>query len=159
MSLPQPAPLAQISGPPLITCVDIHGFQVPQTELWTGPSEQIDPTDAASWPVSNETDGWFWEVSQAERLLAEAEVLEEWADAADGPQPRWTDEVLAQAILEGALEPRRSRTLDVEPFHPGPEPLPPIAGGCGPEPFEPTDRDWDDLYAAGREYPEWGILE
>jgi hypothetical protein len=151
MSLPQ---MAELAKDPLITLVDLAGRPIPAE------------ADAASWPPSNEADGWYWEpdpVVTMELIQAETDRM---ADAADGSVP-YHDEDLARAILEGALSPgARLRGVD-EPFLPGPEPepvpsaLPPVAGGCTdePEPFVPTDRDWEDLYQAGRVYPAWGVCE
>jgi hypothetical protein len=87
--LPPTADRRQITGPPFITCVDLDGFQVPRTELWDGPSEEIDPTHPASWPAW--TDNFFWEVSDDERAALEAEALEaecDRRDAVDAPGNR-----------------------------------------------------------------------
>ena len=66
-SLSPTIPAAQITGPPWITCVDVHGFQVPSTELWSGPAADLDrsfPSDPADWPASSGCDDWLWQITE-----------------------------------------------------------------------------------------------
>jgi hypothetical protein len=110
-----------IIGPPFIHLVDIHGHDVPSTERWEGPSGEIDPTDPAAWPESNEVDGWFWSVDEQEAAQLEAEERERLADLCDAPDSAW-HRMMAESI-------------------------PPVAGGS-PEPFEPSPEDWADYRRA-----------
>jgi hypothetical protein len=108
-----------IIGPPFLTCVELDGTQTPLTELWTGPSEGIDPTDASAWPESNLVDGWFYETDLADVASLEALESERLADLADAPDSAW-NRMMAESL-----------------------PLPPIARSA-PEPFEPSQEDLDD---------------
>jgi hypothetical protein len=99
----------QIIGPPFITCVDLDGHQTPVTELWSGPSEGIDPTDPAAWPAW--TDNWYWETDAADVAALEAEERERLADLCDAPDAAW-HRMMAESIpaISGGA-----------PFEPSPE--------------------------------------
>lgn len=137
-SLSQTTDERQTIGPPFITCVDIDGTQTPSTALWYGPSEAIDPTDAAGWPAW--TDNFFWSITdEADLAEMEAEEVERLAELADAPRASWTESLWAQLMIEGSL--------------------PAISGGS-PTPT-PSDRAEFDAWLASvdRPYPPDDQLE
>jgi hypothetical protein len=107
-----------IIGPPYLTCVDLDGTQTPLTSLWTGPSEAIDPTDAAAWPQSNLVDGWFWETDAADVAELEADEIERLADMIDAPDSAWcrmmAESLRLPLVCGGAPEPTPADRADLE---------------------------------------------
>jgi hypothetical protein len=102
-----------IIGPPHLACVEPDGTLTPRTQLWTGPSEEVEPA-ALSWPAW--TDNWFWETDAADVVALEAAEAERLADLADAPDAAWS-RMMAESLAS-----------------------PPVAGG-GPEPTAEDLRD------------------
>jgi hypothetical protein len=103
---PQNGQHRQISGPPVITCVDWGGNQVPVTELWHGPAELVDhndpdDTDPELWPATYEIDGVNWEISDGiERAALEREATEAMLDAADAARAWYATQPSFEQWLE-----------------------------------------------------------
>jgi hypothetical protein len=76
--------------------------------------------------------------------IAEAEALCNGPSYSENPAewPAWCDDW----CYEPTEAPPVVDQADIEWLNNNPV-LPPIAGGA-PEPFEPSDQDWDDLYVA-----------
>jgi hypothetical protein len=79
---------------PQVQLVDIHG----------NPISADDQGDAATWPASNDVDGWFWEPGSGqddEPTAAKRAEFESWLASLDAPDRRQVSETELAVLAAG----------------------------------------------------------